>query len=84
MPIAYDASAAELRNALERMPHVNHVNVCREINDADEDGFFWVVTFISNVGMQPSFSVDTSNLIGYNPNGFTIWCESRGLRRHYR
>lgn len=30
------------------------------------------MTFISNVGMQPSFSVDTSNLIGYNPNGFTI------------
>ena len=72
MPIAYDASAAELRNALERVPHVNHVDVRREINDADEDGFFWVVTFISNVGMQPSFSVDTSNLIGYNPNGFTI------------
>lgn len=72
MPIAYGASAAELRNALERMPHVNHVDVRREINDADEDGFFWVVTFISNVGMQPSFAVDTSNLIGYNPNGFTI------------
>ena len=62
------------------MPHVNHIEVRREINDADEDGFFLVVTFISNVGMQPSFSVGTSNLIGYDPNGFTITRTVNGVK----
>ena len=28
MPIAYDATANKLCNALERMPHMNHVEVC--------------------------------------------------------
>ena len=72
MPIAYDATVEEVRNALEQMPHVNHVNVRREIDDAFDDGYEWFVTFTSNVGPQPDLSVDTSNLIGTNPLGFTI------------
>ena len=72
MPIAYDATADELRNALERMPHINHVEVRRESNDAHDNGYVWIVTFMSNMGPQPAFSVDTSNLVGTNPLGFTL------------
>jgi len=72
MPISHDASAQEVCNALERMPHVNHVEVRREDDDAFDNGYEWFVTFTSNVGPQPDFSVDTSNLIGTNPLGFTI------------
>ncbi|KAL9181119.1 hypothetical protein ACHAXT_009924 [Thalassiosira profunda] len=71
MPIAHDATAAEVQNALEQMPNVNHVNVRREVDDS-LDGFRWVVTFTSNVGPQPAFQVDTANLVGTNPLGFTV------------
>ena len=72
MPLAFDAKPEELRNALEQLPHVNHVDVRREIDDNSDDGYDWFVTFISNVGPQPAFSVDTSNLVGTNPMGFEI------------
>ncbi|KAL7473049.1 hypothetical protein ACHAXS_013421 [Conticribra weissflogii] len=70
-PISYHASAEEMKNALEQMPHVNHVAVRREIDDSYiNDGFKWVVTFLTNVGDQPDFFAETSKLIGTNPLGF--------------
>ncbi|KAL7442689.1 hypothetical protein ACHAXH_009869 [Discostella pseudostelligera] len=72
VPIAFNAIAEEVRNALERLPHVNHVEVRREVDDNYDNGYDWFVTFISNVGPQPAFSVDTSGLVGMNPLGFTI------------
>ena len=80
MPIAYDATADELRNALERMPHINHVEVHRESNDAHDNGYVWIVTFMSNMGPQPAFSVDTSNLVGTIPLGFTLTRTVHGVR----
>ncbi|KAL7541113.1 LOW QUALITY PROTEIN: hypothetical protein ACHAXR_012985 [Thalassiosira sp. AJA248-18] len=71
MPIAHDATAEEVRNALEQMPNVNHVEVRRETEDA-YDGYQWFVTFTTNIGPQPAFSVDTSYLVGTNPLGFAI------------
>jgi hypothetical protein len=59
MPIAYDATADKLRNALERMPHINQVEVCQESNDAHNNGYVWIVTFKSNMYLQPAFLVET-------------------------
>ena len=70
--ISYDATASDLKSALQQMPYVNNVEVRREVDDDNPDGFLWFVTFTTNVGPQPSFSVDTSNLIGLNPTGFSI------------
>eukprot|EP00985_Skeletonema_marinoi_P002205 scaffold893_cov143-Skeletonema_marinoi.AAC.9 len=70
--ISYDATASDLKSALEQMPYVNNVEVRREVVDDNPDGFLWFVTFTTNVGPQPSFSIDTSNLIGLNPTGFSI------------
>ncbi len=70
--IAYDATASDLKSTLEQMPYVNNVDVRREVDDNNPDGFLWYVTFATNVGPQPSFSVDTSNLIGLNPTGLSI------------
>ena len=72
MPISYDATADEVLNALEQMPYVNHVEVRREVDNAFDNGYDWFITFKSNVGPQPDFSVDTQNLVGMNPLGFTI------------
>ena len=80
MPIAYNASTDKLRNALERTPHVNHVEVRQEINDAHNGGYIWIMTFISNIGAQPSFLVDTSNLVGTNPGGFLLTRTVTGVK----
>eukprot|EP00956_Cyclotella_meneghiniana_P022416 scaffold42451_cov66-Cyclotella_meneghiniana.AAC.3 len=77
-PISFDASAEEVRNALERMPDVNHVHVRREIVEGS-DGYQWFVTFISNVGPQPTFSVDTTFLVGTNPMAFSVSRSVAGL-----
>ncbi len=66
------ATAYNFRNALERMPHINHAEVCRESNDAHNNSYVWIVTFKSNMSPQPAFLVDTSNLVGTNPLGFTL------------
>lgn len=70
MPIAFDASAEEVQNALQQMPNVNHVEVRREIDNVD--GYQWFVTFVSNEGPQPSFTVDYSHLVGANTAGFSV------------
>jgi len=70
--ISHDATASDLKSALEQMPYVNNVDVRREVDDDNADGFLWFVTFTTNFGPQPAFSVDTSNLIGLNPTGFSI------------
>ena len=69
--ISYDATESDLQSALEQIPYVNNVEVRREI-DANSSGHLWFITFTSNIGPQPSFSVDTSNLIGLNPIAFSI------------
>ena len=70
MPISYNASALELRNAIEQMPNVNHVHVRREVVEGF-DGYQWFVTFTSNIGPQPAFSVDATFLIGTNAIAFS-------------
>jgi len=70
IPIPYDASAADLQNALQRMPGVNSVEVRRE-SDADQSGVQWFVTF-GGKGPQAGLSADTTNLVGINPDGFVI------------
>ena len=70
-PISFDASAKEVRNALARVPEVNHVHVRRETVEGS-DGYQWFVKFISNVGPQPTFSVDTTSLVGTNPTAFLV------------
>ncbi|KAL7514942.1 hypothetical protein ACHAXN_013076 [Cyclotella atomus] len=70
VPISFDASADELQNALERMPNVNHVQVRRDVVDNTE-GYQWFVTFTSNVGPQPAFSIDTTFLVGANQDAFS-------------
>ena len=82
IPIPYDASADVLQNALQRMPGVNSVEVRRE-SDVSQSGFDWFVTF-GNKGQQAGFSVDTTNLIGANPDGFVISIDVTGeLPRDY-
>ncbi|KAL3797523.1 hypothetical protein HJC23_009887 [Cyclotella cryptica] len=71
MPLPFDASAEELQNTLEQMPYTNHVQVRREVAEVS-GGYRWFVTFSSNVGPQPAFSVDTTYLVGANPSGFTV------------
>ena len=67
--ISHDATAPDLKSALEQMPYVNNVEVRRDYNP---DGYTWFVTFTTNLGPQPAFSVDTSNLVGLNPTSFSI------------
>ena len=81
MPISFDASALELQNALEQMPHINHVHVRREVVEGF-DGYQWFVTFTSNVGPQPVFSVDATFLIGTNPIAFSTTRTVTGILPH--
>ncbi|KAL7444023.1 hypothetical protein ACHAXM_009254 [Skeletonema potamos] len=80
--ISHDATASDLKSALEQMPYVNNVEVRREVDDDIPDGFLWFVTFTTNVGPQPSFSVDASKLIGLNPTGFSITRDVQGELPH--
>ena len=72
--LPHDVSAHELRIALENMDSVGQVEVRREDGDpAGTDGYKWYITFLTNVGPQPSLSVDTEALIGTNdPAGFRV------------
>ena len=74
--LPHDVSASELRIALENMDSVGQVEVRREDGDpagSSTDGYKWYITFLTNVGPQPSLSVDTEALIGTNdPAGFRV------------
>eukprot|EP00957_Ditylum_brightwellii_P064285 4878520-Ditylum_brightwellii.AAC.1 len=66
--IPFDASAMTLKIALQNMIAVGQVDVRRDT--ALDGGFKWTITFLTNMGPQPLFSIDASRLFGTNPSGF--------------
>lgn len=66
--LPYNASALELKTALENIASVGQVHVQRE--DGISNGYLWIITFLTNFGPQPSFTVNTDALVGTNPDGF--------------
>jgi len=60
-PIQFNASADQMKAALERLPNVGtvHVEVGARTN---EDGYSWEVTFLSNPGYYPIFTKDVDLL----------------------
>ena len=66
--IPFDATAKILRDSLERMPFVHKIDVKRK--GRVSDGFVWSITFLSNIGPQPSIEIDVSLLQGVSPSAF--------------
>jgi hypothetical protein len=61
LPIAFDASRFMLRDSLLNIPQVGRVDVDRS---QVGNGYSWSVTFLTQVGPQPDFVVNTLNLLG--------------------
>lgn len=71
--LPHDVSANDLKVALENMDSFGQVSVRREDagSAGNEGGHKWYITFLTNVGPQPSLLVDTEALLGTNnPAGF--------------
>ena len=71
--LPHDVSADDLKITLENMDSVGQVEVRREDagSAGNEDGYKWYITFLTNVGPQPSLLIDTEALLGSNdPAGF--------------
>jgi hypothetical protein len=63
-PIAYDASAARMKEALEALPNVGVVAVHRTPQPDVDDGYTWSVTVLDPPGNIPNFVSNVSSLTG--------------------
>ncbi|RYY37437.1 hypothetical protein EON62_01115, partial [archaeon] len=64
--LSFDADAAEVRSALSALTSLGDVEVHREGPTAD-NGYTWLVTFLTDVGDVPAMTVDGAALLGTWP-----------------
>jgi len=62
--ITYDATADELKSALESMPSVGRVEVSRQV--VSNGQFIWLITFRAIIGNVAKIGVDYQSLLGSN------------------
>ena len=75
--IPFNASASELRNALEYLPHCGRIRASRQ--GSDSQGFKWKVTFLDNMGPQPEVLIDSHYLLGSNADEIKVTVLKRGM-----
>ena len=72
LPIAWNANAASLTQSLQTQPGFGQVHVERTLSSAPSPtGYVWTVTFLSNVGDQPSLVANPLNLLGVAASGLS-------------
>ena len=65
LPVAWNANAATLTQALQAQPGFGQVHVERTLSASPSPtGYVWTVTFLSNVGDQPSLVANPLGLLG--------------------
>lgn len=67
--ISFNVSSEELRRSLESMQVIGNVDVRRSA--CYPDGFRWTITFMTKLGPQTPFGINTNSLIGSRPIGFS-------------
>uniref|UniRef100_A0A6U5H1H0 Fibronectin type-III domain-containing protein n=1 Tax=Corethron hystrix TaxID=216773 RepID=A0A6U5H1H0_9STRA len=69
MEIPFDASQQTMEMYIENIVSVGQVQVRR--TPMHPNGYYWYITFVSDLGPQPPFIISTIHLIGTNPSGLS-------------